>query len=88
MFTSYQMDVSGPDVFFLSRDGARAELEPVEFRLPGTYTIDFTITNDAGAVVFADSSGRRRGAVNGWAEQQRSDPRSGDPDRGYLDPLG
>ena len=53
-FTSCQMDVSGPDVFFLSRTVHRAELEPVEFNIPGTYTIDFTITNDAGAVVFAD----------------------------------
>ena len=54
-FTSWQMDVSGPEVFFLSGIGAPAPaLDPVAFNFPGTYTIDFTITNDAGAVVFAD----------------------------------
>lgn len=53
-FTSYQMDVSGPEVFFISRDGAPPGIEPVEFTIPGTYTIDVTVTNDAGAVVFAD----------------------------------
>lgn len=54
--TSWEMDVSGDDVFFLPEPGTPAGAPPASLVvpfLPGTYTIDFEITNDAGASVFA-----------------------------------
>jgi PKD repeat protein len=54
--TSWQMDVSGDEVFFLPDPGTPAGApDPtmvVNFA-PGTYAIDFEITNNAGASVFA-----------------------------------
>jgi hypothetical protein len=54
--TSWQMDVSGDDVFFLPDLGTPAGPPPPTMTVafaPGAYTIDFEITNDAGASVFA-----------------------------------
>jgi len=53
-FTSWQLDFAGPEVFFLSNTGAPPSIVPVTFTIPGSYTADLTVTNDAGAVVFAD----------------------------------
>jgi PKD domain-containing protein/fibronectin type III domain protein len=54
--TSWQMDVSGDDLFFLPDPGTPAGPPPTSLVVPfvpGTYVIDFEITNDAGASVFA-----------------------------------
>jgi len=50
--TSWQMDVSGDDLFFVNAAGA-PPAQLVESFAPGTYSIDLEITNDAGASVFA-----------------------------------
>jgi chitodextrinase len=54
--TSWEMDVSGDEVFFLPEPGTPAGPPPASLVVPfapGSYTIDFEITNDAGASVFA-----------------------------------
>jgi hypothetical protein len=53
--TSWEMDVSGDDVFFLPDPGTPAGPPPASLVVPfasGSYAIDFEITNDAGASVF------------------------------------
>ena len=54
--TSWEMAVSGDEVFFLPDPGTPPGAPPATLEVPfgpGTYTIDFMITNNAGATVFA-----------------------------------